>query len=280
VVVDVLVDELVGSEVDAGLVELLDDEVVVLDEVRLLVEELVGRDVDDEVLVVELVELLVDEVVGRDVDDDVVVLDEVELLVEELVGRDVDDEVLVLDEVLVVELVELLVDEVVGRDVDDEVLVVELLVLELVDLLDDEVVGSEVEDEVLVLELLVEDVVVDVVVLEVVVVAACSTSTDPMSHAVPLGRATPRWSVTGHPGPTAMSIAGLPSAGRNVFVRPPLEASAPSEGDVELWSPVPASPHVSSLDRFAPLDVTVPSQLPPPAAARIVPRSVADPPAT
>jgi hypothetical protein len=43
---------------------------------------------------------------------------------------------------------------------------------------------------------------------------------------------------------------------------------------------VPANPHVSSLDRFAPLDPTLPSQLPPPPASRIVARSVADPPVT
>jgi hypothetical protein len=284
-----------GSDV---LVELLDD-----------VDVVVGFVVVVDVLVLELVELLVDDVVAPGCDvvvgfvvvvDVLVLLDVLELVLELL--DDVDVEVVVgivvVVDVLVLELVELLVDVVVGF-----VVVVDVLVLELVELLVDVVVGFVVVVDVLldvlevvgpievvvglvvvveVLELVevVVVLVVDVVVLVLVdvVVVVCWTSSDPMSQAGPLGRGKRRWSVEGQPPPVAMSIAGLPIAGRWFGVKPLLNRSAPSSGSVEFLSPEPAKPQVASFTMLKPVEVTVPEQFPPAAADRIVSCTVTVPP--
>ncbi len=53
-------------------------------------------------------------------------------------------------------------------------------------------------------------------------------SNAPMSHALPAGRATPRWSLAEHPAPA--STAGLPDCSARVSVGPPLSARAASSG--------------------------------------------------
>jgi len=66
-------------------------------------------------------------------------------------------------------------------------------------------------------------------------------STDPLSHAVPNGRTSPRWSVlNGFPHPlipTGMvSKTGLVASGKWVCVGPPLLAKGPSCGSIPVWS--------------------------------------------
>src|SRR5438270_122968 len=81
----------------------------------------------------------------------------------------------------------------------------------------------------------------------------------PMSHALPLGRLTPRWSVAGHF--TAASIAGLPFFSAKVRVGPPFDASVPSFGLRFLMSPGFFRPQVFALSRLCPAEVTPPAQL-------------------
>jgi hypothetical protein len=49
-----------------------------------------------------------------------------------------------------------------------------------------------------------------------------STSNAPASQAGPCGRAVPRWSVAGQPGPVPVSSAALPASSAIVSVWPPL----------------------------------------------------------
>src|SRR5262245_15049349 len=60
-------------------------------------------------------------------------------------------------------------------------------------------------------------------------VGAAVRSYAPMSHVVPWGRATPRWSTVAHVA-TPASIAGEPAWSARVFVGPPLLARAASPG--------------------------------------------------
>jgi hypothetical protein len=88
-----------------------------------------------------------------------------------------------------------------------------------------------------------------------------------MSQKGPAGRMKPRWSVAGGGQGLCVtaSIAGLPGCRACVCVRPPLFCSGPSSGLVLLRSPGPARPHVLSLLRLSPWDVsrTIPAQFPP-----------------
>src|SRR5439155_5385044 len=83
-------------------------------------------------------------------------------------------------------------------------------------------------------------------------VASCA----PMSQAGTCGRVTPRWSVAGHPTSSPASIAGLPGSRARVKVGPPLSRRTPSCGSVALRSPGPERPHVPSLSRLWPSEVT------------------------
>jgi hypothetical protein len=57
----------------------------------------------------------------------------------------------------------------------------------------------------------------------VIVICGVANSKAPMSHALPWGRLTPRWSLAGQPAPVAgtWSIAALPAASASVLVGPP-----------------------------------------------------------
>jgi len=96
-------------------------------------------------------------------------------------------------------------------------------------------------------------------------VDAGPSSKDPMSHAAPCGRETPRWSAEGHESVSPLSMAGLPAESAWVRVGPPLSASEPSCGSVVEMSPVPVSPQLPSESRLCPMDVAVvPAQSVPP----------------
>ena len=73
-------------------------------------------------------------------------------------------------------------------------------------------------------------------------VSGSGASSAPASHAAPMGRATPRWSVpVAHVG--AMSMAGLPVSNATVCVGPPLFARATNSGvpDTTLLVVVPVT---------------------------------------
>ena len=67
-----------------------------------------------------------------------------------------------------------------------------------------------------------------------VVATGTARSTAPMSQPVPIGRLTPRWSVSGQPAACAASTAALPSDGTTVGVSPPWSSRAPSRGSPPL----------------------------------------------
>ena len=67
---------------------------------------------------------------------------------------------------------------------------------------------------------------------------------------------TPRWSVLGGGQNWTASMAGLPALSASVWVGPPLLASGPSSGLTAVWSPMPVSPQVESLERLYPLEVS------------------------
>src|SRR3712207_4524500 len=78
--------------------------------------------------------------------------------------------------------------------------------------------------------------------------------------AVPLaspswGRATPRWSIVGHPVLAPASIAGLPTSSAWVLAGPPLSWSGPSLGSVLGLSVGSLKPHELSLDKLLPLEI-------------------------